>query len=556
MRRLLMKKSVKIILSVMVVISITLQMAVTLKATDTQAAPDPLGKSTPTITVTYARAAGTDNKFPDGQSFENNIWMTEYEKVLGIKIKTIWTTEGNDYDTKLNLCIASNDLPDIFKVRASQLKRLVDSNLVEDLTGTLASYGSKQVKDLLAADGKEALKQMTFKGKIMALPQNSALPGGFQYIFIRDDWRIKLKMPVPKTMGDLYNLAKAFVTKDPDGNGKADTFGLTVGNVPYDTFFAMTGFFNGFGAYPDQWIEKNNKLVYGGTQPEMKKALVNLKKYYDEKMIDKEFVVKDCGKASQDAVAGKSGIAYGQFWVMGWPLGDTFKTAVKSNWTAYAIPFDSSVSVKAVGAKNKVDAMYVVRKGFEHPEALVKMYNLFSDRIYGGKADLTKYKSDGKFDYQGDAAVINYTGVDRNPINSAIVTKAIDEKNPALLENEEMKVYYDKINNFLNHKDEGVDKNADNTVTTKYFYGTGSLFGIQAQYQNKKMFKSDLFYGPDTVTMQKKWAILRQSEYDMIINIITGVKPLTYFDEFVKNWESLGGSQITSEVNNWRDSVK
>jgi multiple sugar transport system substrate-binding protein len=43
---------------------------------------------------------------------------------------------------------------------------------------------------------------------------------------IRKDWREKLGKPVPKTWEDLADLAKAFTTQDPDGNGKADTYGM------------------------------------------------------------------------------------------------------------------------------------------------------------------------------------------------------------------------------------------------------------------------------------------------------------------------------------------
>jgi multiple sugar transport system substrate-binding protein len=45
---------------------------------------------------------------------------------------------------------------------------------------------------------------------------------------IRRDWREKLGLPVPKTWDDLVNLAKAFTTEDPDGDGKPDTYGMLV----------------------------------------------------------------------------------------------------------------------------------------------------------------------------------------------------------------------------------------------------------------------------------------------------------------------------------------
>ena len=41
---------------------------------------------------------------------------------------------------------------------------------------------------------------------------------------VRKDWLDKVGMSMPKTTDDLYQLAKAFTTKDPNGDGKKDTY--------------------------------------------------------------------------------------------------------------------------------------------------------------------------------------------------------------------------------------------------------------------------------------------------------------------------------------------
>ena len=45
-------------------------------------------------------------------------------------------------------------------------------------------------------------------------------------------------------------------------------------------------------------------------------------------------------------------------------------------------------------------------------------------------------------------------------------------------------------------------------------------------------------------------ATLNKLENDMITNIILG-KPIAEFDKFVADWKSLGGDQMTKEVNDW-----
>lgn len=509
------------------------------------------GKYTPTLTVNYARGAGLDVKFPEGVNYENNIWIQEFEEILGIKVNTLWTAEGVDaYDTKLNMSIASGELPDVFKCNPGQLQRLVEAGLVESLDASIEKYASEQVKAMLQVDGGEALRQSTYGGSIMALPENSVVPANYEFVFIRDDWREALNLPVPKTLSDLYALAEAFKTRDPDGNGQADTYGIGISNKPYESYFAMKGLFNGYGAYPDQWIEKDGQLVYGSIQPEMKNALTALKKLYDDKLIDPEFIVKDSYKVSQDAVGGKVGIGYGQFWVQTWPLPDGYK-ADGADWTAYPIVHDSSVQDKGVSATSKLTAMYAVKKGFSNPEALVKMYGHFLDRVFGGESDLSKYKNDGEYNIMGWSPVVTYIGPDRNLAINEVVTKAVNDKNEGLLEDLEQKGIFDSINKF-----NAGDKDSAYWVHTQLYYGTESVFGIANQYMKNGQLKPNLFYGADTPEMVRRMSILKASEEEMILRIITGDQPVDYFDEFVANWNKLGGETITFEVNQWRESTK
>lgn len=519
-------------------------------ATDTEA-PDFSGKYSPELTVTYVRSAGLDKKFPAGQNYEDNVWTRAYLSELGIKLNTVWTAEGVEaYDSKLNMSIASNNIPDVFSCNAGQLQRLVEAGLVEDMTAPLEKYGSAQIKELLKADDGAAVNQCSFGGKLMAMPRDSVTPGQYEYVFIRDDWRKKLNLPVPQTMEDLLSMAKAFVTQDPDGNGKADTYGLAVSNKPYESYFAMTGFFNSYGAFPNSWVEKDGKLVYGSTLPAMKNALTSLKTLFDEKLIDPEFIVKDSFKVSQDAVAGKVGIGYGQFWVQTWPLPDAYK-ANGADWTAYPIQFAQGVEEKGMNAIMKLNQMFAVRKGFSNPEALIKMYDLFLDRMFGGKADLKVWKTDGEFDIMGLAPIQTFIGADRNTVISKLVTDAIDNKADTSTMDLEQKGCYDAVKMFIDG-----DKALDNWVKYKLYYGDNSVFGLVKMFKEKNLLKPNLFYGPDTSEMVRRMSILKANEEEMILKIVIGDKPIEYFDEFVSNWNKLGGETITYEVNAWRDSLK
>ncbi len=502
----------------------------------------------PPLTVTYARNAGLDPKFPEGQDYEDNVFTREYLTELGIEAKQAWAAQGlEQYETKLNLYIASGELPDIIQVtNMGQFARLVEAGLVEDLSQVFESLATPLVKQSFQTDDGLALKQVTLDGKLWALPEGPTQLGGLEYTFIREDWRLNLGLPVPQTTEDLIAMANAFATQDPDGNGKDDTYGLVIGNQPYENYMEIRGFANSFGAYPLIWIEKDGELAYGSIQPEMKNALSALARMYADGTIDPEFVAKNAYAASSDAVAGKGGICFGQFWLITWPLPDTNKANADQFWKPYPI-LNTAAGTANRGsmAQTTVSKAYLVRKGFAHPEALVKMYNTYIDKLYGERFDAEKYHSvDDKSIFM--LAPVGGTFGNVNTRQNLEVTKAIDAKDESFLTTEEVRATYRTLMEY-------VDGNKDTAHLTQWllFYGKDSVFGIENALTESENYTRNRFYGADTPEMQRRMSILRSQEEAIILDIITGNKPVGAFDEFVANWRNLGGETITFEVNRW-----
>lgn len=121
----------------------------------------------------------------------------------------------DDFETKLQQAAAQKHLPDLVINDTDQVGALVKQGLVTPVDR------SKIGNDL----GDTAWQAATASdGKIYGVPfslQSYAL-------LIRKDWRTKLGRPEPKTWADLDALAKAFTTGDPDGDGKADTYGYVI----------------------------------------------------------------------------------------------------------------------------------------------------------------------------------------------------------------------------------------------------------------------------------------------------------------------------------------
>lgn len=346
-------------------------------------------------------------EFKEGESLENNVWSHAYEDQLGITLQYAWTTPLAQYAQKLNVSIASDDLPDLMWVDAAQLKRMVEDDMLADLTDVYANYAAEFTNKVLTDDGGSAMEAATFGGKLYGLPHIQSGYGSTEVLWVRADWLEKLGLDTPKTMEDVLNAARAFATQDPDGNGVDDTYGIGINkgllasnNLAYAV---LDGFFNAYHAYPTIWVETADGLAYGGVQPEMKNALAELQSLYAEGVIDPEFGVKDAVKVSEDANSGKVGMFYGYFWncASGW-LQDGKVNDPSIDWVAVPI---SSIDSEPASAMAPFATTYytVVSKDCEHPEAAVKMYNLVLEKMFGATAEPEVYNAT-----PDNIAVFNY----------------------------------------------------------------------------------------------------------------------------------------------------
>jgi len=514
-----------------------------------QVSDDPLGKYSPEINMKVVNAIDSTVKFPEGQTNTNNVWTKAYKDLLGINVDYSWIVDTQQFDQKMNITIASGDLPDIFPVTGKQLSQLVEAGSVEDLSSVYEKYASTLTKSLYNED-KRVLDLGKRDSKLYALPNSdSSSIDAPQMLYVRGDWRKKLNLPEPKTMDDFFKMADAFVNKDPDGNGKKDTYALAItkslarddSGAGIQGFAAVQGFANAYHAYLSNWIKDDSgKTVYGSIQPQAKVVLQKLQDMYKSGQIEKEFAVKDMAKASEGVVAGKVGMEFGAMWNPFYPLQTTLQNDKKAEWEIYTIPTSDSNPTK-VSTQVSSRFFWVVKKGFKNPEAVVKMVNLFAEKWLGKTADNNLGNGDGA----------NYT-----PFKYALATTGSAKKNldahhnvvAALKSNDTSKLdiqeksYFDKIQLYL--------KNGDLQAGwgTNKIFGENGAFDIIDGYVKNKSYMYDEYHNVPTATMVDKSSTLEKMENETFIKIIMGA-PIDEFDKFVKNWKKLGGDDITKEMN-------
>lgn len=217
----------------------------------------------------------------------------EFEKKTNTKLNITWISDGV-FNDKLNVLLASGDLPDLIKLPDTtsipQFQTMVKQGAFWDLTPFLKEY-----KHLMESP-KQIWDNTKMNGKNYVVPIVRPLEAGG--LAIRRDWLDKLGLKMPTTMDELYTVMKAFKEKEPDG--KKDTYGYTMrGNDIIDNIY------NGSNG---KWKVAGGKLVDATLEPTMREALLFKKKLFDEGLIPPDFAVMKDNQYWDLATSGRAGL--------------------------------------------------------------------------------------------------------------------------------------------------------------------------------------------------------------------------------------------------------
>lgn len=225
------------------------------------------------------------------------------EKLLGKKLKITWVPNA-DYGDKTNITLASDDIPQVMVVQGKvpAFVQAAQAGAFWDLTGKLDSYPN------LKPRSEQTQLNSSINGKVYGIYRVRPLLRSA--VVIRKDWLKNVGMEMPETTDDLYEVAKAFTEKDPDGNGEKDTYGLILPKWPTPVYASSSPYNvieTWFGA-PNGWGERGGKLVPAFDTPEFLAAAAYVKKMIDEGLVNPDWATLDAGKWNDPFVQGKGGM--------------------------------------------------------------------------------------------------------------------------------------------------------------------------------------------------------------------------------------------------------
>ena len=365
---------------------------------------DPFAKYDTPVTLTYAKRTIQGANFKDGDSEENNYW-TRQLKEQGIELELAWSADASQYSDRCNVAIASGDIPDILNwLTASQAIKLEKGDMLTDMKPYLDKYISPQAKGILDTDDGAMFNYTVKDGKQYILPQlQDSLLDQVNSLWIRKDWLQKVNLTVPKSLDDFLKICDAFVTQDPDGNGKKDTyaFGIAGKDNMIKDWGSLIGFFTMFHVQPcisvydgELFYEKDSsgKIIWSGSKPEVKTALSALQEMYKKGYIAADFASSDGGKLSQDLLSNKCGMLNGAYWLSYWPLNDLKSKIPDSDWVVTSFPSVDGDQARP-SVFNPSTQFVVVSNKCKNPDAVVKCLNWFIERRYGSTAEDMEYQS-------------------------------------------------------------------------------------------------------------------------------------------------------------------
>lgn len=479
---------------------------------------------------------------PEGETIEDNRALRYIEDTLNIDIVYNWLAPSDSYSDKLNLTIASGDIPDMMIVNPLQLQQLTVAGAIEDMTPYIDRYANSELKSAYDATGGIALEAATIDGKIMGVSNVSPQADAPGMAWVRKDWLDKLGLEGPKTVDDLEAVARAFVEGDPDGDGVANTVGLTGTRDPVMISGNLHGFdaiFNAHGAFPTRFYEsEEGQIVYGSVQPEAKSALERLARMYQEGLIDPEFATKNAEKSNEIVVGGRSGIMFGPWWIPWYPLSDAVGSDPAADWQPYLLT--NTGGDYAFSMNDYTSSFIVVKKGFSNPEIALKIVNIENDLSYGLRGAPQFYPNFNEIwttlfpipFLVEQPYVVEQLGQRYNRALSG-------EIDPATL-TDALKAEFKQV-----QTDVAAPRTDPSSWATRMARLDAALLLDAADYGEVRSDPAVSRVLPNELA----WPSLEKMEEEMFLQIVTGALPVDAFDTFAEQWYASGGAALLEKLN-------
>ena len=267
--------------------------------------------------VTLSIMASTGSQTADMES------MPVFQKLQEDTNTTlVFNQVRSDYDEKLAVMLASNDLPDIFLGGLTDAIISGNQEAFADLTDLIDQY-APNIKKMFEEDPATLAVAISPDGGIYSLPAvRPYRPDSGVVMMINQTWLDNLGLEMPTTLEELENVLIAFRDNDPNQNGLKDELPLDwPENI--DSWFDISALCGSWGVVGDQsavqTVVKDGVVSFLWEDEAYYNLMVTLGRWYSEDLIYKEFItdsysdMQAMSKQGEYAVVGMT---------LGWSIAD------------------------------------------------------------------------------------------------------------------------------------------------------------------------------------------------------------------------------------------
>lgn len=473
-----------------------------------------------TVTLTTGTTVLGVGGLPSGDDYENNVFTRYLQKTQNVQMKVAWSVDNNTYASKVALCIAGKDLPDVLVVNRSTFRQMAENDLLADLSQVYEDCISDFLRAQLDSYGPELLEEVTVDGKLLGIP-SPALNNCQNVLWVRSDWLEKAGLDAPETLEDIEKTARKFMELKLGGE---NTIGLTTTSKlygGYNSSWGLDSVFSLFGAYPGSWLEVDGQAAYGSVRPEMKEALETLRRWYSEGILDREFAVRDEASRQSLIGSGRCGMYFGVWWPSN-GVADVVELDNSADWIAVAAPLDADGKLK-YAAQDPIQKIAVVSKSCAHPEAVIKALNAGYDVLRCNTEYGNPYtaQTEEAYKYFFETSPQGW-GVMPVPIEinwsdcvgriAKEMQEAVDKEDPSLLSIMGFESSYEYILYNSKHPKEN---------RVYYHEYLARVVGAGAATQDSAQAVPTCFHGT-TKTMSTLWSSLEKLESETLLKIVMG----------------------------------
>lgn len=463
-----------------------------------------------------------------GQPDPESDLVKQVEKKFNAKFN-FWFIDNAKWDDALNVKLAAGEMPDVMRVNTlGNIGKYVDMGIVGE-------FPESKIREL-APNYAKAVDKYDESKMIWNATKYNGKNYGFTMVAIdsiyptvlmwRTDWLKNVGIDkIPSTLAEFETAMYKFRNEDPDKNGKKDTYGLST--TAMQAVFGAYGILESGKAFTSTEAMANSikdgKVVFNATQPEAKQALATLQKWYKDGIIDPEFI---------------TGENKGGYWALSHAFMNN-KVGVTGQVAFYHYSPPNTAEGTAGGQcyqetiKVNPDAKFEPAKPFTGPTGKS------GTEVGGGVGE--------KF------VITTKAAKDANKVKtimSMVDALFTDEEYSKLVSWGVKDTDYTIVNNNVQRVSASAADLRKKGITV-FFFGSGSADVYKkympARYEYAEKYAKSAGYVrpiiPSTDVYSKNAETLKKLYQKAYIDIITNVKPIDSFDDFVKEFNANGGTE-------------